>query len=61
MEHKDLNMAHEWNCEERGKAQPQQSAARRVIAPGSGNPVHVTEHSALDMKHEWNCDDRENS
>ena len=58
MEHKDLNMAHEWNCEERGKAQPQQSASRHVIAPGSGNPVHVTEHSALDMKHEWNCDDR---
>lgn len=58
MEHKDLNMAHEWNCDERGKNQPQQSASRHVIAPGSGNPVHVTEHSALDMKHEWNCDDR---
>lgn len=57
MEHKALDIQHEWNCDDRNPArQPQ--APERVIAPGSGNPVHVAEHSSLDIRHEWNCDDQ---
>lgn len=59
MEHKALDMQHEWNCDEKGSGAPVRTGSRpeHVIAPGSGN-VHVTEHKALDMKHEWNCDDQ---
>lgn len=62
MEHKELGIKHEWNCDDNdGSRQSTGSASQHVIVPGSGNPVHVTEHSALDMKHEWNCDERRNS
>lgn len=59
MEHKELGIKHEWNCDDQGSARPT-GQPRHVIAPGSGNAIHVTEHTALNIKHEWNCDDREN-
>lgn len=58
MEHKELGIKHEWNCDARNNSQQTQHTSRHVIAPGSGNAVHVAEHSQLDMQHEWNCDDK---
>lgn len=57
MEHRALDMKHEWNCNDRD-ASHQPGSPQRVIAPGSGNPIHVAEHSALDIRHEWNCEDQ---
>ena len=57
MEHKSLNMKHEWNCDDRDDRQIN-ITPERVIAKGNGNAIHVAEHSSLNMKHEWNCDDR---
>lgn len=57
MEHKALDIQHEWNCDDRDSARQPQTP-ERVIVPGSGNPVHVAEHSSLDIRHEWNCGDQ---
>lgn len=57
MEHKSLDIKHEWNCDDHDGRQSS-AAPERVIARGNSNAIHVTEHSSLDMKHEWNCDDR---
>ena len=57
MEHKSLNMKHEWNCSDHD-GQPSGIEPERVIAKGNSNAIHVAEHSSLSMKHEWNCDDR---
>ena len=57
MEHKSLNMKHEWNCSDHDD-RPSGSEPGRVIAKGNSNAIHVAEHSSLSMKHEWNCDDR---
>lgn len=56
MEHKALNIKHEWNCDDHD-ARSTDVEPERVIAKGS-NAIHVAEHSDLNMKHEWNCDDR---
>ena len=58
MEHKSLDMQHEWNCDDRNDQPIQTGPARRVIAPGNYSAIQANEHSTLDMKHEWNCDDR---
>ncbi len=57
MEHKSLNMKHEWNCDDHDGRQIN-ITPERVIAKGNSNAIHVAEHSSLNMKHEWNCDDR---
>ncbi|MBR6667098.1 MAG: ECF transporter S component [Clostridia bacterium] len=58
MEHRALDMQHEWNCDDKNEQPVRSDPGRRVIAPGNYSTIQANEHSALDMQHEWNCNDR---
>lgn len=58
MEHKELGIQHEWNCDDQNASAAPAAPAKPVIAPGNHAAIHVTEHSRLDMQHEWNCSDK---